>query len=172
MQHTAAAWEALASAPNIQATDSAWLQGLHGGKLQTCLGRLGMHGAKDRLSRFGGSAQGQTTSSACLVGLHGCRAALHGMQGAFGDALKGVEQVEAVNTSATAAAVDAHLDMLRPAITSYGATVQVWLGYHNPNPSLPPFLCFLEGLLLVRYVCAAADVRLKRELGEDTRRPL
>ena len=57
------------------------------------------------------------------------------MQGAFGDALKGVEQVEAVNTSATAAAVDAHLDMLRPAITSYGATVQVWPG--NPNPSLP-----------------------------------
>lgn len=46
-------------------------------------------------------------------------------QAAFGDALKGVEQVEAVSTSATAAAVDAHLDMLRPAITSYGATVQV-----------------------------------------------
>lgn len=46
-------------------------------------------------------------------------------QAAFGDALKGVEQVDAVETSATAAAVDAHLDMLRPAITSYGASVQV-----------------------------------------------
>ncbi len=45
-------------------------------------------------------------------------------QAAFGDALTGVEQVEAVSTSATAAAVDAHLDMLRPAITSYGGTVQ------------------------------------------------
>ena len=72
----------------------------------------------------------QTTSSACLASLHGCSAERPyptPTQGAFGDALKGVEQVEAVNTSATAAAVDAHLDMLRPAITSYGATVQVRL---------------------------------------------
>jgi len=45
-------------------------------------------------------------------------------QAAFGDALTGVEQVEAVSMSATAGVVDAHLDMLRPAITSYGATVQ------------------------------------------------
>ena len=54
-----------------------------------------------------------------------CIAACVRVQAAFGDALKGVEQVEAVSTSATAAAVDAHLDMLRPAITSYGASVQV-----------------------------------------------
>ncbi|KAK9833449.1 hypothetical protein WJX81_006415 [Elliptochloris bilobata] len=47
------------------------------------------------------------------------------LKAAFGGALKGVEQVDSVETSATAAAVDAHLDMLRPAITSYGATVQV-----------------------------------------------
>ena len=53
------------------------------------------------------------------------RAIVRRAQAAFGDALKGVEQVDAVETSATAAAVDAHLDMLRPAITSYGASVQV-----------------------------------------------
>ena len=53
------------------------------------------------------------------------RAIVRCAQAAFGDALKGVEQVDAVETSATAAAVDAHLDMLRPAITSYGASVQV-----------------------------------------------
>ena len=140
MQHTAAAREALTDAPNAQATDSAWLQGLHGGKPQTRLVWVGMHGARYRLSRFGGSARGRPTSSACLVSLHGWRAERPyptPTQGAFGDALKGVEQVEAVNTSTTAAAVDAHLDMLRPAITSYGATVQVWLGYPNPNPGLP-----------------------------------
>ena len=63
-----------------------------------------------------------------------------------------------MNTSATAAAVDAHLDMLRPAITSYGATVQVWLGYPNPNPSLPIGLVFVGG---VPYVCGGAGLGLK-----------
>ena len=47
------------------------------------------------------------------------------MQGAFGSKLKGVQQLDAVSTSANMPAVDAHLDMLRPAIASYGAKVEV-----------------------------------------------
>ncbi len=47
------------------------------------------------------------------------------MQGAFGSKLKGVQQLDAVSTSASVSAVDAHLDMLRPAIASYGAKVEV-----------------------------------------------
>jgi alanine racemase len=51
-------------------------------------------------------------------------------QGAFGERLKGVQQVDAAggggaNTGAGVAAVDAHMDMLRPAIASYGASVEV-----------------------------------------------
>lgn len=47
------------------------------------------------------------------------------VQGAFGSKLKGVQQLDAVSTSANVPAVDAHLDMLRPAIASYGAKVEV-----------------------------------------------
>ncbi|EIE23413.1 NifU-domain-containing protein [Coccomyxa subellipsoidea C-169] len=47
------------------------------------------------------------------------------LQGAFGDKLKGVLQVDATSTASDLASVDAHLDMLRPAIASYGASVQV-----------------------------------------------
>ncbi|CAK0783212.1 hypothetical protein CVIRNUC_006411 [Coccomyxa viridis] len=47
------------------------------------------------------------------------------LQGAFGEKLKGVHQLDAVNLSAGVASVDAHLDMLRPAIASYGAKVEV-----------------------------------------------
>ena len=46
------------------------------------------------------------------------------MQAAFGEKLKGVEQVDAAFTASDMASVEAHLDMLRPAIASYGATVQ------------------------------------------------
>ncbi len=46
-------------------------------------------------------------------------------QGAFGEKLKGVLQVDATSTASDLASVDAHLDMLRPAIASYGASVQV-----------------------------------------------
>lgn len=47
------------------------------------------------------------------------------MQGAFGSQLKGVQQLDAANLAADVASVDAHLDMLRPAIASYGAKVEV-----------------------------------------------
>ncbi len=47
------------------------------------------------------------------------------LQGAFGAKLKGVQQLDAVNLSADVASVDAHLDMLRPAIASYSAKVEV-----------------------------------------------
>lgn len=47
------------------------------------------------------------------------------MQSAFGEALKGVQQVGAIDTSATIASVDAHLDTLRPAISNYGGSVVV-----------------------------------------------
>lgn len=46
-------------------------------------------------------------------------------QGAFGAQLKGVQQLDAANLAADVASVDAHLDMLRPAIASYGAKVEV-----------------------------------------------
>lgn len=36
-----------------------------------------------------------------------------------------MHQLDAVNLSAGVASVDAHLDMLRPAIASYGAKVEV-----------------------------------------------
>lgn len=46
------------------------------------------------------------------------------LRAAFGAALAEVQQVDAIDTSASVAAVDAHLDMLRPAIQSYGGSVQ------------------------------------------------
>ena len=59
-----------------------------------------------------------------LKRLKGLRVRL-AMQGAFGDKLKGVQQLDAANLAADVASVDAHLDMLRPAIASYGAKVEV-----------------------------------------------
>jgi len=47
------------------------------------------------------------------------------LKSAFGDALLEVQQVNAVDTSASLATIDAHLDMLRPAISNYGGSVQV-----------------------------------------------
>lgn len=47
------------------------------------------------------------------------------MQNAFGEALLEVQQVNAIDTSASLATVDAHLDMLRPAISNYGGSVEV-----------------------------------------------
>ena len=49
----------------------------------------------------------------------------HSLQGAFGAKLKGVQQLDAANLSADVATIDAHLDVLRPAIASYGAKVEV-----------------------------------------------
>ena len=50
----------------------------------------------------------------------------HGfLQGAFGEALKDVKQVDAQDVGATVHSVNAHLDMLRPAIKSYGGSVEV-----------------------------------------------
>lgn len=48
-------------------------------------------------------------------------------QAAFGDQLKGVEQVDVQNTAATVVGVDGHLNQLRPAIQSYGGSVKVSL---------------------------------------------
>ena len=48
-------------------------------------------------------------------------------QAAFGAQLRGVEQVDTVDSRATVAAVNAHLDQLRAAIKSYGGTVQARL---------------------------------------------
>lgn len=53
-------------------------------------------------------------------------------QSAFGEELKEVQQVNAIDTSASLGTVDAHLDMLRPAISNYGGSVQV-----PPPPPLP-----------------------------------
>ena len=47
------------------------------------------------------------------------------MQGAFGEALKEVRQVDAKDTSSSVLSVNSHLDMLRPAIKSYGGSVEV-----------------------------------------------
>jgi len=47
------------------------------------------------------------------------------LQEAFGDQLKEVVQVNALDTSASVASVDAHLDLLRPAIKNYGGSVEV-----------------------------------------------
>jgi hypothetical protein len=46
-------------------------------------------------------------------------------QAAFGEKLRDVQQVEAASTSSSVESVDGHLDMLRPAIASYGASVEV-----------------------------------------------
>lgn len=54
-------------------------------------------------------------------------------QSAFGEELKEVQQVNAIDTSASLGTVDAHLDMLRPAISNYGGSVQV-----PPPPLYPP----------------------------------
>ena len=53
--------------------------------------------------------------------------ALSAAQAAFGAQLKSVEQVDTIDTRATLAAVDSHLDQLRPAIKSYGGQVKVRL---------------------------------------------
>lgn len=47
------------------------------------------------------------------------------LRNAFGEALLEVQQVNAIDTSASVATVDAHLDMLRPAISNYGGSVEV-----------------------------------------------
>lgn len=64
------------------------------------------------------------------------------LQAAFGEQLKGVEQVDAQSTSATVAGIDGHLDQLRPAIQSYGGSVKVLsmengtclIDYNGPPP--------------------------------------
>ena len=73
------------------------------------------------------------------------------LQGAFGDILKGVEQVDAGGGGgggADVAGVDAHLDMLRPAIASYGASVEV-----RPWGVLLTLPCMAD----VRHVCATVQ---------------
>eukprot|EP01018_Ginkgo_biloba_P026183 Gb_03585 [translate_table: standard] len=60
----------------------------------------------------------------------------------FGDALKGIHQVDQQNITATVEAVNAHLDMLRPAIHNYGGSVEVisvegencHVKYNGPDP--------------------------------------
>lgn len=59
------------------------------------------------------------------------------LQSAFGGALKGVQQVGAQDTSATLASVDAHLDMLRPAISNYGGSIVVRQKHPNPESAVP-----------------------------------
>ena len=49
-----------------------------------------------------------------------------------------MHQLDAVNLSAGVASVDAHLDMLRPAIASYGAKVEV----RHLEPSAPQALAW------------------------------
>ena len=49
----------------------------------------------------------------------------HPLQAAYGEQLKGVEQVDVQNNAATVAGVDGHLNQLRPAIQSYGGSVKV-----------------------------------------------
>lgn len=74
------------------------------------------------------------------------------LQSAFGEALKGVQQVGAVDTSATLASVDAHLDMLRPAISNYGGSIVVrgicrlMLCTDHPSAALPSVIAHLSGL--------------------------
>jgi Fe-S cluster biogenesis protein NfuA len=47
------------------------------------------------------------------------------LKNAFGDKLKEVTQVDAIDTSASVSSVNSHLDMLRPAIKSFGGSVEV-----------------------------------------------
>ena len=47
-------------------------------------------------------------------------------QDAFGESIKEVRQVDGQEKVVTAAAVNSHLDMLRPAIKSYGGKVEVF----------------------------------------------
>lgn len=54
-----------------------------------------------------------------------CDAAFDRVQAAFGEQLKGVEQVDVQNTAASVVGIDGHLSQLRPAIQSYGGSVQV-----------------------------------------------
>eukprot|EP00191_Tetraselmis_sp_GSL018_P010034 CAMPEP_0177616742 /NCGR_PEP_ID=MMETSP0419_2-20121207/24373_1 /TAXON_ID=582737 /ORGANISM="Tetraselmis sp., Strain GSL018" /LENGTH=229 /DNA_ID=CAMNT_0019114931 /DNA_START=86 /DNA_END=776 /DNA_ORIENTATION=- len=64
------------------------------------------------------------------------------LQAAFGDELKQVVQVKREEEPADLASVDAHLDMLRPAITSYGGSCEVLevsgstcrVKYEGPKP--------------------------------------
>jgi hypothetical protein len=44
-----------------------------------------------------------------------------------------VQQVGAQDTSATLASIDAHLDMLRPAISNYGGSIVVRSEPSTPN---------------------------------------
>ena len=48
-------------------------------------------------------------------------------QATFGEQLLEVQQVDQIDTSASVDSVNGHLDMLRPAIQSYGGTVEVML---------------------------------------------
>ncbi|KAI8467931.1 MAG: NifU-like domain-containing protein [Monoraphidium minutum] len=64
------------------------------------------------------------------------------LKAAFGDALKGVLQVDKVDTSASVASVDDHLNVVRPAINGMGGAVEVvavaggtvTLRYKGPPP--------------------------------------
>lgn len=47
------------------------------------------------------------------------------MQATFGEQLQAVVQVDQIDTSASVQSVNSHLDMLRPAIKSYGGAVDV-----------------------------------------------
>ena len=47
------------------------------------------------------------------------------VQATFGEQLLEVQQVDHIDTSASVASVDSHLDILRPAIKGYGGSVQV-----------------------------------------------
>jgi NFU1 iron-sulfur cluster scaffold homolog, mitochondrial len=67
------------------------------------------------------------------------------LQSAFGEALKGVQQVGAQDTSATLASVDAHLDMLRPAISNYGGSIVV--RFEPPILHLLRTTCTLRSML-------------------------
>jgi len=57
------------------------------------------------------------------------------LQNAFGDKVKEVKQVGAIDTSASVSSVNSHLDMLRPAIMSFGGSVEV-------GPASPTYLQF------------------------------
>lgn len=46
-------------------------------------------------------------------------------QATFGEQLQAVQQVDQIDTSASIDSINSHLDMLRPAIKSYGGSVDV-----------------------------------------------
>ena len=47
------------------------------------------------------------------------------LMGVFGDKLKGVVELKKQETPANKETIDAHIDMLRPAITNYGGTCEI-----------------------------------------------